>query len=518
MRISTMLMNRLGVNAILDRQSNLSRTQLQLASGLRVLTPSDDPAAAGKILDLQEAQEMTRQFGDNGNVARARMVAEEDAMIGAGNILQRARELAIQANNDTYSNQNRSSLALEIRQILDQLVGIANRRDANGEYLFAGNKSLAKPFARDVSGNYVYSGDDGQRFLQIGPNRQIAVGDSGTEVFRAIRNGNGVFTTGANSANSGTGIIDPGSISNPATYVADTYTIIGAEQTAVSGGAIGIVDANANDVLIYQLSVNGTLVYTGAEGSSRTQAQLVADINAQMGVTNVQAWLDGGTIYMANTAPSATPITITETLVGATEDTDVVTGYFGSNLTGLTNPTANITYNDATGYVVLDGASAVVTSGAYLSGSQIAFNGIQTDLSGAASNGDRFTVSPSLNQDMFTTLENLITSLEGGNVGAGVAATAQFHNAMNRFLVDVDQAMGNVQDIRSRVGARINAVDNQENLNESYLLNLAATLSDVRDLDYTEAVSRLNLELVGLEAAQQAFIRIQNLSLFRFLR
>lgn len=245
---------------------------------------------------------------------------------------------------------------------------------------------------------------------------------------------------------------------------------------------------------------------------------MVGDINAQMGTTNVQAWLDGGTIYLANTAPTVTPVTITETLAGATEDTDVVTGYFGSNLTGLTNPTANITYSNADGYVVLDGASAVVTSGGYQAGSQITFNGIQTGLEGTPSNGDRFTLSPSVNQDIFTTMENLASALETPTSNAGAAVQAQFHNAMNRFFTDADQAIGKVLDIRAGVGARLNVIDNQTEQNENYLLNVKTTLSGVEDLDYAEALSRLNLELTGLEAAQQSFIRIQGLSLFNLLR
>lgn len=258
MRLSTMLINRLGINAILDQQAKVSKTNLQVSTGKRVLTPADDPAAAGKILNLNEAREITTQYATNGKVGYSKLVAEEDALIGVNNLLQRARELAVQGNNDTYADSQRQAIALEIRQLLEEMIGLSNKRDVNGEYLFAGNKSQAKPFSRDVAGNYVYSGDDGQRLLQIGPTRQLAVGDSGTEVFRAVRNGNGRFTTGSNTANTGNGVIDPGSVVDPAAYVADNYTIIGAEQTAVAGGAIGITDVNANDVLTYQLSVNGT--------------------------------------------------------------------------------------------------------------------------------------------------------------------------------------------------------------------------------------------------------------------
>ena len=72
-------------------------------------------------------------------------------------------------------------------------------------------------------------------------------------------------------------------------------------------------------------------------------------------------------------------------------------------------------------------------------------------------------------------------------------------------------------DARGEIGARVRALDQQESLNADFALHLNTTLSAVRDLDYAEALSRLSQELFGLDAAQQAFARAQNLSLFRYL-
>jgi flagellar hook-associated protein 3 FlgL len=63
----------------------------------------------------------------------------------------------------------------------------------------------------------------------------------------------------------------------------------------------------------------------------------------------------------------------------------------------------------------------------------------------------------------------------------------------------------------------VRAIDQQESLNADFAVHLNTTLSSVRDLDYAEALSRLSQELFGLDAAQQAFARAQNLSLFRYL-
>ncbi len=517
MRVSTSELYRLGVNGLLDQQAQLSRTQQQVATGRRILTPADDPSGAAKVLDLNQALERTHQYQDNVSAARARLNQEESVLVSTGNLLQRVHELTIQANNATQTNESRAEIALEIRQRLDELLALADSRDASGEYIFAGYQGDTRPFVRQDDGSVTYNGDDGQRFLQVGPSRQVALGDSGTEVFRAVRNGNGDFAIQANASNTGAGIVDAGSVTDPTAYDGDTYTLIMADDANATGGAIGITDTGVDDVLQYELRVNGTLVYTANEGDSRTLAQLAGDINAQSGTTGVAAYEDGGTLYLANTTSTGQPITVTETLTGASEDTDVVTGFFGSALTGLSNPSADVTYDaPASSYVALDSASNVETSGTYVSGAQIAFNGIQATVTGAPDNGDRFAISPSTNQDMFTTLQNLIVALETpANDDPG---RARFHNSVNRGLANLDQALGKVLDVRATVGARLNALDGQSELNETFQLQLRETLSGVQDLDYAEAVSRLNLQLTGLQAAQQAFLRIQNLSLFNFLR
>lgn len=71
--------------------------------------------------------------------------------------------------------------------------------------------------------------------------------------------------------------------------------------------------------------------------------------------------------------------------------------------------------------------------------------------------------------------------------------------------------------MRAGAGARLNALDNQAEINADYQLQLQTTLSEVQDLDYAEAISRFELQLVALQAAQQSFSRISGLSLFNFL-
>jgi len=300
MRISTSQLFRQGVDAMLDKQRELGRTELQVASGKRILRPSDDPSSAVRILDLNEAQKRLEQYQRNADMAVARLDQEETALIGIGDLLQRVRELAVQGANDTLNIDDRRAIAAEVRQHMDSFLQLANSQDANGEYLFAGFQSLTPALSHDGMGNFSYQGDTGQRMLKIGDNREVAVGD-------------------------------PGSIFM--------------DFPATAGGTTNI----------------GAVLYALAD------------------------------------------------------------------------------------------------------------------------------------------------NLEAGN-------------GYPDALADIDTAMSTLLSTRAKIGARLNAIDDQKAANDAFDLAVTDVRSSLEDLDYAEAVSRFNQQLTALQAAQQSFLRIQDLSLFNFLR
>ena len=191
MRISTSQMFQQGVNSILDQQTTLAKTQQQLATGKKIVTPSDDPSAATRVLALNQAIDTTTQYQRNSDFAEMRLALEESALVGVGDLLQRVRELAVQANNDTLSSGDRLAIAAEVRTSLEGLLQLSNSRDANGEYLFSGYQVNTTPFSHDGAGNFSYDGDQGQRSLQIGPSRHVVAGDSGNNVFLKVDDGAG---------------------------------------------------------------------------------------------------------------------------------------------------------------------------------------------------------------------------------------------------------------------------------------------------------------------------------------
>ncbi|GMR15890.1 MAG: flagellar hook-associated protein FlgL [Gammaproteobacteria bacterium] len=410
-RISSFQMHQNAINAMLKQHETLSRTQQQVATGKKIFKPSEDPVAASRVVNLNDTLSAIDQHQSNVDAARARISLSEGVLSHVVESIHRARELAIQANNDSQNESTRSFIAAEIEQIQEALLNLANTTDSNNEFLYSGGLSRFKPFSRNEAGGFEYNGDESHREIQISGSRRIAVDDPGSEVFLAIKNGNGVFSTLDGLENKGSGIIDPGRATG--NYKADTYGIIFNQSFA--------------------------------EFADKQNSQ---DI----------------------------PLT----------------------------------------YSVVDSKGTILSSGIpFEPGKEIAFNGVHTSIKGAPEDGDVFVVKPSQNQDIFTTMQNLIRALKSKAPEA--RDNISFHNAMNRSLTDLNRSLDNILEVRGSIGARLNALDSQETINDAYRIQIREILSNVEDLDFAEAVSRLNLELTGLEASQKAFTRVQDISLFNFL-
>lgn len=186
MRISTAWAQQLSVNAMDRQQTQLAKVQQQISSGLKVSTPAEDPAAAVRVLDLNATIAKTNQYQSNISTIRGRLNLEESALETSDNILSRAKELTIQAMNATVNNSDKLTIKTEVDQLIEEMAGAANTKNANGEYIFSGDLATVPAFAKNPGGDYVYQGGPQQRTLQIAPTRQVADGDLGINVFQNI--------------------------------------------------------------------------------------------------------------------------------------------------------------------------------------------------------------------------------------------------------------------------------------------------------------------------------------------
>lgn len=286
---------------MLKQHTQLNQTQLKLSTGKKILTPAEDPVAAVRILDFKQNIEQTQQYQRNIDTARQRLSLEETTLQTAIDVIHRLKELGLQGLNGINNASDRLAFAAEFDELNEQLLALANTRNANGEYLFAGFASLDAPFSKTGAATapfYEYNGDDNRRLLQIGENRTVSDGDAGADVF------------------------------GPST-----------------------------------------------PGGTDSLFEIVRNFSEELKADDPQ------------------PATL----------------------------------------------------------------------------------------------------------GA------------------LDTAMEKISTIRSSIGARMNALDRQENANEDMMLNMKTVLSETEDLDYAEAISRFNLQTISLQAAQQTFMKVQNLSLFNFL-
>lgn len=224
MRISTNTIYETGTNLMLQQQETLIKTQQQLSTGRRILTPSDDPISAAQVLSITQAESLNKQYSVNRTSANSSLGLEENVLRKVTSLLQDIHSSTVYAGNASLTDTDRKILATELRSQLESLVGLANTTDEKGQFLFSGYQASTKPFVQ-TGLNVQYAGDQGQRLNQVGPARQIAVSDSGIDIFDRIKNGNSVFTTAADALNTGSGIIDVGSVITPSSLTGDNYEI-----------------------------------------------------------------------------------------------------------------------------------------------------------------------------------------------------------------------------------------------------------------------------------------------------
>lgn len=188
MRISTIQAFNNGVQGLQRNYANVTRTQEQISTGNRILTPADDPVASVRLLQLEQQQNVLTQYKDNLTAADNSLTQEEATLNSVNTILQRVRELALQAGNGALSQADRQSIAAELGEREDELLGLMNTRNARGEYLFAGFQGKTQPFVRQADGSYSYEGDEGQRKLQVASSLDLAISDSGKKIFESVTN------------------------------------------------------------------------------------------------------------------------------------------------------------------------------------------------------------------------------------------------------------------------------------------------------------------------------------------
>jgi flagellar hook-associated protein 3 FlgL len=186
MKISTGQLFDRAVTQMSDQKGKVAEMQTKLASGKQIVQTSDDPDKAGLIQRLNTAYIRQETYESTLNSVEDRLSAEESSLMATDNILQRVRELAVQASSDTTSADDRAIISTEINALKDSLLALANTRDVNGNYVFSGSAVRTVPFAADAEGNMRYQGDNSYVAVDVSEQRRLIMNRPGNEVFDGV--------------------------------------------------------------------------------------------------------------------------------------------------------------------------------------------------------------------------------------------------------------------------------------------------------------------------------------------
>jgi flagellar hook-associated protein 3 FlgL len=186
MKISTGLFFDRATTQLGNVQGELATTQQQLSTGKQIVKPSDAPDKAALVTRLES--ELSRQTGyqDTLKSVNVRLTAEETALKNTSDVMFRIKELATQAANDTLSVQDRQSVALELSNLKEQVLSLANSQDSNGNYLFSGSRTGVPAFSKDAAGHVLYQGDQARMKVNVGDSRRMNLNMPGSDVYTRV--------------------------------------------------------------------------------------------------------------------------------------------------------------------------------------------------------------------------------------------------------------------------------------------------------------------------------------------
>ncbi|CAM5339538.1 flagellar hook-associated protein FlgL [Eoetvoesiella caeni] len=514
MRISSNLFFQTGLNSINAQQSDLMHLYQQIGSGQRMVTPADDPLAAAQAINIGQAQALNKRFAENREVAKNSLGIEANTLDSVTTLLQDIKTRLIEAGNGTMSDADRATLADVLKSSKETLLGLANAKDGNGQYLFSGYAGSQPAFVTDANGKVTYNGDANQRLIQADQTRQIAGSDIGTDIFMRATAGARDYVTSADAGNTGTALIGkPVVTDSQGINVGKTFEVEFSNSAAVP------------PVLQYTITVKdisgGTTVGTPVTADYVTgTTSLNLGGGVQIDFSGAPAVGDKFSIQPANagyvtTVQKADPLGTLS--AGNTTVTDKTASYFGKPFTidysgGTVGDPFTVTFYSDNSLATPLGT----TTGAFAVGTvAIPGAGVSLDIAGAAGAGDKVTVQPGQPTELniFDTLDGVIKALTAPTEGDAVKTTAML-NTLGGAIQRIDLNYNQVLTVNSSPGSRLNEIDAIGGNGTLRNLGYTSQLSRLEDLDYYTATAQLQLRQSALEAAALAFKQLQGTSLF----
>lgn len=475
MRISTAYPQQYNIGTMTDQQTKLNETQMKIASGKKYLAPSENPSAAAYSLGFKQSIAEAEAHQDNVAIATQRLTLEETSLASVIDTIQRLQELGLQGVSDSgNSTVARNAIALEFDQLNEHLLSLANTRNSNGEYIFAGAKSTIMPFSKQDPGTQIvattplasvttsdnFPAQAWTKYVQKAAARDaynyiVNVNPNGTAADATAWAADRVAAYATNGqASAAAQTTQPASWQtawdNTATVFADVFNSTFAAATKV--GTTPETIAHAAEAPLAAANVASTAAY-----DIYTQA-LKNYISPAIG--SVTAAVD--TAAAADAIAAETPVPAATTTV---------------------SPSAFVYSGSHTQRMIQIGSGRTITDG---------------------DTGTATFMSAITGQTLFDAVKNFATELRADKPTL-------------ETLKELDNAFTQISTIRSNIGARINALDRQKATNQDFIINNQTALSQIEDLDYAAAITQLNSQQTSLQAAQQSYAKVQSMSLFKYL-
>jgi flagellar hook-associated protein 3 FlgL len=535
MRISTTQFYEVTTQNYQRNYANVVKTGEEVSSGIKLNTASDDPVGAARVLQLQQQNSMLTQYKSNIGIINTNTVNTETALTSLVSSMQKARELIVAAGNGSYTDADRKSTANELQQLQNEILGLMNTQDSNGQYIFSGSKSSTVPYSMNADGTYTYNGNQTTMDLAVGDGLKLASNTTGFEAFEKAVNTTRTSSTVTNGANDGKVGLSSGLVTSTSTYNASFQAGEPYSLEFTSATQFSITDKNGNDVTT-DTSTNGVFSYSTSDNQAFTfrGVQLTMNVNLSTAekadAASAAVALGVGTADVRTFAVASTPDSITTSRSPGNSSTATITGAAvgtsAADKTAYNNAFpasgAILRYDATNGYELYAspytaGNTPVATGAVSGTAPNLVVNaaGVNFTLDQTPDDGDVFVVQSGTHQteNVLNTLSAVIKALNTPTTGDLVASQA-LNSALTSALGNMTSSIEQASTANSAGGSRQNAAEAQGTTNDLLLGNNEVESGSIVNTDIVEATTRLTMQQTMLQASQMVFTQLSKLSLF----